>query len=469
MARNGSGTYNLVTNSWYPPTNGVSATAADWQSLINDVAAAITQSVSADGQTPITGSLNMNGNRLTGLAAGTATGQSVRWEQLFDQGVEADIASAATVDIGAQNTNFLRITGTTTITSFGTNYRGPRFVRFAAALTLTHNATTLILPTAANITTAAGDRAIIVPVGNPGAGWQVLAYQRADGRALLESVPIDFLNSTRINVASAATVDLTASAPNTRNINITGTTTITAFTVAIGQTYFVRFDNVLTLTNNANIVTNSGANITTAAGDTCVIRATAANTVEVLSYVGRATTAQAQAGTDVSRLLTPARMKEAQIQLGTPVALTTQTAVDFTGIPAYARRVTIIFDGVSTNGTSNPIIQLGDAGGFETTGYLGGGTVASGSGTTNANYTTGFGFPSALATNVIHGKITLDLLNSSTNAWAASGALGFSGLAATATVGGTKTLSPGPLTQVRLTTVGGVDQFDAGSVNITWE
>lgn len=317
MARNGTGTYNLLTNSWNPAVNGASATAADWQSLINDVAAAITQSVSADGQTPITGNLNMNNNRLTSLAAGTATGQSLRFEQLFSQGAESDIASAATVDIGAQLTNFLRITGTTTITSFGTNYNGPRFIRFGGILTLTHNATTLILPTAANITTAAGDRAIVTPVGNPSSGWQVIAYQKADGTALVSPASTDFLNTTRIDVASAATVNLTSSAPSTRHINITGTTTITAFTVAAGQTYFVRFAGALTLTNNASIVTQTGANITTAAGDTCIIRATAANTVEVLSYVPApgvpllASIAQAQAGTDNATFITPLRLRNA--------------------------------------------------------------------------------------------------------------------------------------------------------------
>jgi hypothetical protein len=85
-------------------------------------------------------------------------------------------------------------------------------------------------------------------------------------------------------VASAATVNLTSLAPNTRNINITGTSAITAFTVAAGQTYFVRFNAALTLTNNAAIVTQTGGNIVTAAGDTCIIRSTAANVVEVLSY-----------------------------------------------------------------------------------------------------------------------------------------------------------------------------------------
>lgn len=94
----------------------------------------------------------------------------------------------------------------------------------------------------------------------------------------------DFINTTRIDISSAATVDLTANAPNTRHINILGTTTINAFTVAIGECYFVRFNASLTLTNGASIVTNKGENIVTIAGDTCIIRATSANVVEVLCY-----------------------------------------------------------------------------------------------------------------------------------------------------------------------------------------
>ena len=286
MSRNGSGGYSLPANSWNPAVNGVSATAADWQSLINDVAIAIQQSVSADGQTPITGNLAMGGNKLTGLGAGVGTGQSLRFEQLFSQGLQQDLASAATIDIGVQLTTLINVTGTITITSFGTNYNGPRFLRFAGALTLTNSAT-LVLPGGSNIITAAGDTLIAFPLGNPATGWQVYAYQRANDSN------IDYLNTTRIDVASATTTDLTANAPNTRNINITGTTTITGFTVAIGQLYFVRFNAALTLTNNAAIITQTGADITTGAGDTCILRATAANTVEVLSY-SRSVDAQIQ-------------------------------------------------------------------------------------------------------------------------------------------------------------------------------
>lgn len=88
------------------------------------------------------------------------------------------LASAATCDIGGQNAMFVEITGTTGISSFGTNYYGPRYLRFQGALTLTYNATSLILPGSASITTAAGDTCIVVP-NQALNGWTVVSYQAA--------------------------------------------------------------------------------------------------------------------------------------------------------------------------------------------------------------------------------------------------------------------------------------------------
>lgn len=90
---------------------------------------------------------------------------------------EVSLASAATTDIGGAGSLYVAITGTTTITSFGTNYSGPRFLRFTGALTLTHSAS-LVLPGGSSIVTAAGDTAIVVPQA---AGWRVVSYTRADG------------------------------------------------------------------------------------------------------------------------------------------------------------------------------------------------------------------------------------------------------------------------------------------------
>lgn len=97
----------------------------------------------------------------------------------FAQPPEVDIASASTMDVGGQNTRLLKVTGSSTITSLGTNYRGPAFLRFTGACTLTHNATTLVIPGAADITTQAGDSCIVVPKATTSGtfdGWRVDSF-----------------------------------------------------------------------------------------------------------------------------------------------------------------------------------------------------------------------------------------------------------------------------------------------------
>lgn len=101
----------------------------------------------------------------------------------FNAAAFVDVASASTTDIGAAASNNVRITGTTSITSFGTASAGvTRRLRFAAALTLTYNGTSLILPTSANIVTAADDTCTATSLG--GGDWVVTQYQRANGAAL---------------------------------------------------------------------------------------------------------------------------------------------------------------------------------------------------------------------------------------------------------------------------------------------
>lgn len=206
MPRNGSGSYSLPVNSWNPAVNGVSATATDWQSLINDVASAVQASVSADGQTGITGNLSMGSNKLIGLGAGTSTGDSLRFEQLFSQGLSVDLAAATTVDIGAQLSTVINITGGATITSFGANYNGPRVIRFAGVCTLTNSAT-LVLPGGANITTAAGDYATAVPLGSPATGWAITSYSPISGVPIVGTLPVAS-GGTGATTASAARTNL---------------------------------------------------------------------------------------------------------------------------------------------------------------------------------------------------------------------------------------------------------------------
>jgi len=83
MPRNGSGTYVPPTNSWSPAVNAVPATPSDYNALLNDMVAAFTQSISKDGQTAYAGNQPMGGFKFTGLAAGIANGESLRFEDVF--------------------------------------------------------------------------------------------------------------------------------------------------------------------------------------------------------------------------------------------------------------------------------------------------------------------------------------------------------------------------------------------------
>ena len=95
-----------------------------------------------------------------------------------------DLASAATVNIGASVGTYQNITGTTTITSFGAGRLGTeRQVTFTGVLTLTYNATSLILPTQSSIATKAGDTARFVSLG--GNNWKCESYTPIDGRPLV--------------------------------------------------------------------------------------------------------------------------------------------------------------------------------------------------------------------------------------------------------------------------------------------
>lgn len=114
----------------------------------------------------------------------------------------ADIASATTTDLSAATGDFVDVTGTTTITGLGTATEGvSKKVRFTGALTLTHNATSLILPSSANITTANGDTAEFESLGS--GNWKCLYYTKQDGTAIVAPPTNPFADSTAIIKGSA--------------------------------------------------------------------------------------------------------------------------------------------------------------------------------------------------------------------------------------------------------------------------
>jgi hypothetical protein len=163
--------------------------------------------------------------------------------------------------------------------------------------------------------------------------------------------------------------------------------------------------------------------------------------------------------------VTQAKRSE-QLTLGTAVASTSGTSIDFTGIPSWVKRVTVMFNEVSGSGTSPKLVQLG-AGSIATSGY------ASTALQHNANSGTS-GSGSSIAGLIVYSPQAADLLSGlmtivlvSSNTWVASVTYKLS----TALVGyggGSVTLS-GTLDRLRITTVNGTDTFDTGSINIMYE
>ena len=125
------------------------------------------------------GTLNFVTNGVTQLRVGP-TGDILGTNFIFSP--EVDVASSATVDLGSVASNSIRITGTNTIASFGTTYEGPKFLRFASALSLTNSAS-LILPGGTNISISAGDTCIVTPKATAGVsdGLVVVSLQKGAG------------------------------------------------------------------------------------------------------------------------------------------------------------------------------------------------------------------------------------------------------------------------------------------------
>ena len=191
--------------------------------------------------------------------------------------------------------------------------------------------------------------------------------------------------------------------------------------------------DTLTLANGAGIA------ITTTAGtDTVTIAASGISTAEI-----------AAGGT---------------FTLATEQASTAGTAIDFTGIPSGTKMIVVQFVGVSTNGTSILLVQLGDAGGIEATGYTGGISDATGA----AQSAVGFPINTAsVAAQTNEGSIVLTLEDSSDNTWTEHGVILVSNVNVNMSAGSKATSAV--LTQVRITTVNGTDAFDAGAINIMYK
>jgi len=340
--------------------------------------------------------------------------QSVLRKYLRNKG--ADIASAATVDLATATGDYVDITGTTSVTGLGNVAAGMRFIlQFDDALTLTHSVS-LVLPGGANITTAAGDHAVMESLG--AGNWVCIAYSRASG------LPFD--------PELTALAGLTSAANKIPMFSGSGTATLIDFK-----------DEDDMASNSATAVPSQQSVKAFADIDLQVVPGDDEN---VLTSNGSAWVSQPK------------------LTYATAISPASGNILDFTDVPANAKRITVMFAGLSTNGTSPICVQLGVSSTPETADYYG--AVQNAGGATN--HTNGFRLRASTggAAEVYHGMLVLTKLTG--NVWVCSGASGLSNAANSWWVAGSKTLA-GVLDSVHVTMVNGTDAFDAGEVNVAVE
>jgi len=139
------------------------------------------------------------------------------------------------------------------------------------------------------------------------------------------------------------------------------------------------------------------------------------------------------------------------------------TAVDFTSIPSWAKRITVMFSGISTSGTSPLLIQIG-SGSIDSSGYSSVGTGSDAGGSSINTSTSGYVIRLNSSSNSVSAQMMIYIISSNIYISSHSGSIGTASISG----GGTKTLS-GILDRLRITTVNGTDTFDAGTINISYE
>ena len=391
----------------------------------------------------LTGTINATAGTITTLNSTTGTiptlttGTTTSTAQIVTSGTIATLNSTTGVIAGLSSTTGIITTGTI-----------PTLV-----------ATTLI-------TTGTGTAAspAIVPTGDTNTG---LFFPAADTIAFSEG------GTEAMRIDSSGNVGIGITNPSV-NLEVVGANGIRTRYDTSGNGFLI---NQISSAGDGYIVNQANSGIVLGTNNTERLRIASAGQIgigganygtsgQVLTSAGAST---APSWTTISTTpadgsITPAKLSQ-PFTSGTAVASTSGTAVNFTGIPSWVKRITVMFDGVSLSGTDSLLIQIGDSGGLENTGYNGGGARMSASAIVAATFTTGFGFNTSTAAVLHSGSVVIN--NVTGNTWSASGTLGGSASIFVNILGGSKSLSS-QLDRVSVTR-NGTDTFDAGSINIMYE
>lgn len=484
MSFNGSGVA-VINSAGQPVVASTLITAVAMNALTADLASMLSTCVLKDGTQTITANIPFGGFKATGMAAGTVRTDSATLANVQDGtgvyvgtvGGTADVitltASPAIAAYVAGQT-FRFIAGGTNTTNVTVAVSG------LVARAITKNGTTPLvagdIPAGAMVQiTGDGTRFIL---GTTGAATVPPSVLPISGGTLTGNLAISVSDARTNTVASPFTITSQTSGTPAAGIgtglilqaesgdeapsNFGGLSfAATDITAGSEDTYFQVFVRVA-----GAVLSEAYRFIATTAFKAMFTHANSADRTYTLpNATGSIPTIAAQsdvnAMTSTAMALTP---NHNIIVLGAVQNATSGTSIDFTAIPAGVRRITVMFVGVSTSGTDAWLIQIGDAGGIETTGYLGVGSNVAGA----TNSTAGLLLRSASAAHVANGQIVLSMVDAATFTWVLSGILGYSNTNEILLSGASKFTSA-ELDRVRITTTGGTDTFDAGLINISYE
>jgi hypothetical protein len=461
MSRNGSGTYSLPSGN--PVVTGTTISSTTHNTTMSDIATALTTSIASDGQTTPTANLPMGGYKHTGVANGSSRTDYASLGQIQDStaqlvtvtGTDTIVATsspAVTAYATGQTFRFVSVGANTGAATFNLNSLG--------AKSITKNGTTALI--SGDITSGAvvhvtydGTQFQLANVAFTGSTIQTQSYTRFTTGGTADAIT-GTLSPAIASYVTGLRVTTTPSGANTvtgptLNLNSLGNKTIKKRSSTGSKVALVAGDY------------NASGPFDLEYDGTDFILLNPVFSTMTATVGGLVPTPPNNTTTFLRGDGTFAAPATSGLTLGTAVSLTTQTAIDYTGLPAGIKRLTISFQGVSTNGTDRWLVQIGNTT-FTTTGYVGQANSGAGASANSSGFEIN---NNVIAANNHSGQIVITKVD--TNTYAQFGIVASQTISNSLANSGGSIALASELERVRITTASGANQFDAGKINIAYE
>jgi len=454
MPYNGSGVFAVYTPG-NPVVTGTTISSTVQNNTMSDFATGLSTCITKDGQTTVTADIPMAAHKITGLAAGTASTDAANLSNIQSQSGVYVATVGGTADA-------ITLAPAPAIAAYAT---GQRFAWIASG-TNTGAVTVAVSGLTAKAITKLGSTALAA--GDIVSGALCIAQYDGTRFQLLNIQSVAMTNTANIFTETQTITSTDSGAAGAPIFTLYRNSATPAANDIIGYLSFLGEDSSGSTEAYANIATQIVDPTATSEDSRVVVQTVVSGVFSNRAFIGAGFyTSNATGGDQGANTINASEIYDDGVQIrpitiATEQASTSGTSIDFTSIPAGVKRIKVMFNGVSTNGTSPIIIQLGDAGGVEPTGYV----AASLSSGGNSTFTAGFGTAALTAADVIYGCVTLDLMNAASFTWGASGVINTASIGLS--ISGRKSTSA-VVDRVRITTVGGTDTFDAGAINIAYE